>query len=385
MASVPAGPKKTPTSLARKLTYSTIVVVVFFGGLELLLWAFWTPSAPKGPPRGPAVGERQFVSWLSDLATTDPLASPLYREDRHLLWSLVPDAQIRGVITHRAPDGEKQQIRITINADGYRGRKLGTEDDQATFRVLCLGDSNFFGYPLDDEHVFPHVLEKKLSRLAPRRRIEVINGGVPGYTIAQGRRLYDKRFGQHRFDVVLLSYLNNDAWPQPQTDSHLFEVQHSFLYPVARVIRHSRLVSFMGSFFAKDISPSDFVPRVPLDDFVQHFESLVDTLRKAKTRVMILDYCAYKPYVPYGRKLRELAHRKGLPYLGVGENVAAQLRDPHGLDPYRHLAERVARRWGPGMLQQHPYLWYFAEYSPEHLNEVGVAWLADRIAPMLLK
>ena len=63
----------------------------------------------------------------------------------------------------------------------------------------------------------------------------------------------------------------------------------------------------------------------------------------------------------------------------------AQLRDPRGLDPYRHLGERVARRWGPGMLQQHPYLWYFAEYSPEHLNEVGVAWLADRIAPMLLK
>ncbi len=239
---------------------------------------------------------------------------------------------------------------------------------------------------MDDEQVFPHVLENALSRLTPRRRIEVINGGVPGYTIAQGRRWYDKRFGQHRFDVVLLSYLNNDAWPQPQTDFHLFEVQGSFLYPVARLIRHSRLVSFMGSFFSKDISPSDLVARVPLDDFVQHYESLVDTLHKAKTtRVMILDYCAYRPYEPYSRKLRELARRRGLTYFGVAENVGLRIRDPRGLEPYRQLAERVARRWGPKMLQQHSYLWYYAERRPEHLNEVGVAWLADRIAPMLLE
>ena len=56
---------------------------------------------------------------------------------------------------------------------------------------------------------------------------------------------------------------------------------------------------------------------------------------------------------------------------------------PGGFGKYRQLAERVARRWGP-LLHERPSLRFYAEVYPEHLNEVGVAWLADEIAPMLL-
>jgi hypothetical protein len=36
-------------------------------------------------------------------------------------------------------------------------------------------------------------------------------------------------------------------------------------------------------------------------------------------------------------------------------------------------------RWGPA-LRERPYLWLYAELVPEHLNEIGSTWLAERVA-----
>ena len=43
----------------------------------------------------------------------------------------------------------------------------------------------------------------------------------------------------------------------------------------------------------------------------------------------------------------------------------------------------VKERWGGDHLAQHPYLTYFAEMKPEHLNEVGVALIADKVCDIL--
>jgi len=366
--------------------FSALVLVVFFGGLELGCRVFWTP--PTGGLR-PAMGERQFLTWLSDQAVTDALSGPLYREDRHFLWTLVPGADIKSEISHRHSQGEVQFAHVTINQDGYRGRRLDTQADAAenSLRVLCLGDSNFFGYPLDDKHAFPFVLEQALMQLnkVPGRKIQVVNGGVPGYTIAQGRRLFDKKFQQHDFDVVLLSFLNNDAWRQPQTDARLFDQRSSFLYPVGQAARHWRLYEFLNAMLVEDVAQEEFTPRLPLAEFLSHYTSLVAHLHQAGARVMIVDHCAYPQYQDYSSGLQELVARDGVDYLRVASEVKNQLDKPNGVAPYRELADRVQRRWGLPALRDRPYLWYYAEYTtPEHLNEVGTAWLADQIAPSLL-
>ena len=371
--------KPVPIPTRRKLLFSTILFAVLFGGFELLCRVAWTPPAYKVP----VVGERKFVTWLSRLSTTDPLAGPLYREDRNLLWTLMPAVELETVISHRNPEGgEEQAIRIRINQAGYRGRELDAGKD--VFRVLCLGDSNFFGYPLDDEHVLPRVLEQVLSKLDPDRTFIVINGGVPGYTISQGRRWYDERFAGENFDVVLLSYLNNDAWLQPQTDAELFAIRESPLYPVARLARRSRLIRFVGSWAHTEVPAREFVQRVPLDDFVQQYESLIGALHEARTHVMVLDYRAHRSYEPYSVRLQELAARHGVPYFNVTRKARSRMIGAEGYGEYRHLGQRVARRWGP-MLDERPSLRFYAEVYPEHLNEVGVAWLADQVAPMLLE
>ena len=56
-----------------------------------------------------------------------------------------------------AERAKEAQRDIHRQAAGYRGPEI-RDADPPPRRVLCLGDSNFFGYPLDDEHVFPRVL-----------------------------------------------------------------------------------------------------------------------------------------------------------------------------------------------------------------------------------
>jgi lysophospholipase L1-like esterase len=296
------------------------------------------------------------------------------------MWRLAPNVQIQTFVHYRAKDGELQPIQITINEDGYRGRKPTEVNGRKVARVLCLGDSNFFGYPLDDSQAFPQVLANAVTRELPQRPVEVINGGVPGYSTVQGRLWHARMFAHTERDVLLLSFLNNDAWPQPRTDDASLRWYGSAWYSVSVLIHHSQLVCWLERWIFAASAKSREVPRVPLDEFAQNYESFIREAGKAA--VIIVDYRAYRQYEPYSQKLRELAREKGVTYVSVAELIEQEMKEGHALARYPELAKRVQGRWG-GLLLQRPYLWYFAEYYPEHLNELGVALLADHMAPLV--
>lgn len=360
--------------LRRKLVFALVIWVFVLGVPELMLRLLWHPA-----PRTPAVGTRQFVNWLSRLSEDERDPQPLYRTDSRLLWRLEPGVQIASFNHHFAPNGETQPIQISINEEGYRGSKVSQAKKSSVSRILCLGDSNFFGYPLDDADTFPSVLEKTLRARAPERKWEVTNGGVPGYTVVQGWRWYQEAFQDHHFDFLLLSFLNNDAWRQPGQDLDLLSQKASPLQPLGDFARQSRLVSWVEACIRPAIPKDRYVPRVSKDDFISHYRLLIDAARKAGTRVVILDYRAYAQYEPYSQALRVLAADTGVEYLLVGERIAGAMSDAKIISRYPLQADRIQRRWGTELLSQRPYLWYFAEYHPEHLNELGVAWLTDQL------
>lgn len=344
-------PSRRPISLSRKLVFSAIVWLAIFGTPELLLRLLWTPTGPKTP----AVGTRQFVNWLSRLSEDEKNAKPLYRSDPNLLWSLAPGTSITSFNHHFAPDGEKQSINVTINSDGYRGTSLTTIDTNSR-KILCLGDSNFFGYPLDDQQTFPAVLEKTLQKHCPSQNWRVVNGGVPGYTIVQGWHWHQQAFRNHKFDVLMLSFLNNDAWRQPQHDLDLLTNNSSIIHTLGGLARHSRIVNWLESSFRPPIPKTKFVPRVEKKDFVDYY-----------------------------RRLIELADERRVEYVAIAPRIAAAIDNPETLAQFPTQVEQVRRRWGTELLNERPYLWYFAEFHPEHLNEVGVALLTDQLKDSLCK
>ena len=78
---------------------------------------------------------------------------------------------------------------VAINSKGLRSPETPYEKPEGVFRILALGDSWTFGFRMEEPDAYPRQLERILNERAAergdRRRIEVINAGVIGYSTDQ--------------------------------------------------------------------------------------------------------------------------------------------------------------------------------------------------------
>jgi hypothetical protein len=95
--------------------------------------------------------------------------------------------------------------RVTLNAQGFRGKDLSPPKGASRTRVVLLGDSIAFGYGVSDEETFAHRLEVEDNGL------EVLNLGVEGYGPGQELLLLQRTgLGANPDVVVLAVCLRND-------------------------------------------------------------------------------------------------------------------------------------------------------------------------------
>jgi lysophospholipase L1-like esterase len=73
---------------------------------------------------------------------------------------------------------------VRINSLGFRGKEI-RQPKGNTYRIVALGESTTFGMTLEPtDRPWPEVLEQMIQdNLKPRRPVEVINAGVPGFSI----------------------------------------------------------------------------------------------------------------------------------------------------------------------------------------------------------
>jgi lysophospholipase L1-like esterase len=81
-------------------------------------------------------------------------------------------------------DGRMFESRIHINHLGFRGPEIPLAKGDA-YRIVTLGESTTFGYTMCvNDLSWPSVLEQMIMHhLRPTRRVQVINAGIPGYTL----------------------------------------------------------------------------------------------------------------------------------------------------------------------------------------------------------
>ncbi len=86
----------------------------------------------------------------------------------------------------RGYDATLFESRIHINSAGFRGRDF-PPDKGAAYRIVALGESTTFGVTLKPgDRPWPELLEQMIrERLKPQRSVEVINAGVPAYSIQE--------------------------------------------------------------------------------------------------------------------------------------------------------------------------------------------------------
>ena len=92
---------------------------------------------------------------------------------------------------HLRPGSEYVMFRsrISINSKGFRGKEI-SENKGTAYRIVALGESTTFGATLrPEDKPWPEVLEQLIQeQLKPGRPVEVINAGVPGWTLQENLR-----------------------------------------------------------------------------------------------------------------------------------------------------------------------------------------------------
>ncbi len=162
------------------------------------------------------LGNQVLAEFLAQHLERQPYRdyrSSFRSDDRpDLLGDLPPDSR-------RVWANDLLPFQVTTNAQGLR------MDHDLIFpkrrqRILLLGDSFTFGINLHDVHTYPALLQDRL----PER--EVVNGGVPGYSIPQEAALFSERAQYVEPDICVLQVLFNDLYGFFYFERSLFEREH---------------------------------------------------------------------------------------------------------------------------------------------------------------
>jgi DNA-binding response OmpR family regulator len=112
---------------------------------------------------------------------------------------------------HRMPPGSATRyatpefdVTIRTNRLGLRGPEPARPKPAGTLRLLMLGDSYTFGFPVRDEETFCHLIEQGLR--AEGYAVEVVNGGISGYSPTLEYLSLREEFLQFDPDLVILWY-----------------------------------------------------------------------------------------------------------------------------------------------------------------------------------
>lgn len=152
-----------------------------------------------------ALGVAEVGFRAYDASAVDPSNQVSTRHDTRLGWSLDPGTTIERVTA-------EYEITETINRHGRRGPDREIPKPAGTRRVLLLGDSFLEGYTVEDDEVVSAQLEDLLNTEGGAAPVEVINGGVAGYSTDQQLLFFDHEGAAYQPDVTVLLFHVNDVW-----------------------------------------------------------------------------------------------------------------------------------------------------------------------------
>jgi hypothetical protein len=99
---------------------------------------------------------------------------------------------------------------FTTNHLGFREKRFSHKKNKNSFRILIFGDSLTFGVGIDDDHRYSNVLEEMFHINYPQHNVEVLNFGMPGYSLDQEYELIKAILKLVECDLIVLGVFWND-------------------------------------------------------------------------------------------------------------------------------------------------------------------------------
>jgi len=109
------------------------------------------------------------------------------------------------------------------------------EKEKDEIRIMCIGDSVTFGSGNYYE-TYPYILEQRLRKYYPDKKINVLNAGIPGAGSRQIKRTFQFHLVQYQPDILIIRVGGEltDTYEGPTQRNSLY-------YNIWRILLHSKI------------------------------------------------------------------------------------------------------------------------------------------------
>jgi len=377
-----------------------LIPVLVLGGLEAC--ARLLDIRPAGGPEAavPAWLDRNILvkesRWIELLSGSPRDLTNYYRTykwDRQLFYSLRPGLDLP-LTDITAPPTLRERTRWVFhtNSRGFNAREVPYDKPAGTFRIVALGDSSTFGWGVDTEDVYPHLLEGILRRRHPGAAIEVVNLGVCGYSSQQGLTLLRREGLRFDPDLVTLSYGSNDYSMVPEPFDEAYARNMGWSGAARGVLNRSRAYQVYASYLLAGIgrggggaagggghSDEGLVLNVGPEE---GRENLVEMARLAVEKG--IDPIFVTNCVPgeMASPIRAAASGTGVPLLDTAALLEGVIPAVLQGGPYREEASRYRALYGPATVERFPWLSVYLT-DECHPNRIGHRVIAEALVPLV--
>jgi len=202
-----------------------------------------------------------------------------------------------------------------INSMGMRYPEFPVKKEPGEIRFLLAGDSNAYGFGVEETQRFGNVLEEKLRKAHPRVTIRVIDAAVEGYTSFQVMHLTKSRLLRYSPDFLVISVINDTGGDfsaekdkaAPPSLAALFDVLYrSELFLLVKKTAYTARVKGMRDAVANSTKRFQYKMRVSLEDVRDFQTQAVDAVKATGGKGIIVSM----PRCPEKASDNEAKHAK---------------------------------------------------------------------------
>ena len=222
----------------------------------------------------------------------------------------------------------------TVNHQGLRNEE---EVNPQAFRILALGDSMTFGPYVANRETWPALLEADLRRAIPEPPIQVLNAGVPGYSIPQeygylkekGLRLQPQLviLAVHMNDIIGMARRKQEEFPRPSPRSMTLTswlTRHSAFFHILRALAVDMRIQRVktAKHATKDADTHEVLDPY-YEEYRHDFQELAQLLKQEKVPLAVFifpDYTQVPTHACPNKEqqfLKDLAGTANVPFLDL--------------------------------------------------------------------